>query len=92
VTQALLNSFLYQRLAAIRYEDQTGAFTEREIETQYLSYNMPIWYALAWDRLRDNVRFFRIDRIQRVHPLPTEFRLRRPDLFLAAGEPEARPM
>jgi hypothetical protein len=36
VTQALLDSFLYQRLAAIRYEDQTGTFTEREIETQYL--------------------------------------------------------
>jgi predicted DNA-binding transcriptional regulator YafY len=92
VTRALLDSFLYQRVAAIRYEDQTATVTEREIETQYLYYNVPVWYALAWDRLRDDVRSFRIDRIQRIHPLPGQFRLRRPDPFLAAGEPEARPM
>lgn len=92
ITQALLNSFLYQRVAAIRYTDQAGEITEREIETQYLYYNVPVWYALAWDRLRDDVRFFRIDRIQRIQPLAREFRLRRPDPFLAAGEPEAHPM
>jgi predicted DNA-binding transcriptional regulator YafY len=92
VTRALLDSFLYQRVVAIRYEDRTGALTEREIEPQYLYYNMPVWYALAWDRLRDDVRFFRIDRIHRIHPSATVFRLRRPDPFLAAGEPEARPM
>jgi predicted DNA-binding transcriptional regulator YafY len=92
VTQALVNAFLYQRVATIRYEDQTGTVTEREIETQYLYYNVPVWYALAWDRLRDDVRFFRIDRIQRIHPAASEFRLRRAEPFLAAGEPEARPM
>ncbi|MEV4416083.1 HTH domain-containing protein [Catellatospora sp. NPDC049609] len=92
VTQALLDSFLYQRVAAIRYEDQTGTVTEREIETQYLYYNVPVWYALAWDRLRDDIRFFRIDRINRIEPLANGFGLRRADMFLAAGEPEARPM
>jgi predicted DNA-binding transcriptional regulator YafY len=92
VTQALVNAFLYQRPAGIRYRDQTGTITEREIETQYLYYNMPVWYALAWDRLRDDVRFFRIDRIHRIHAKADEFRLRRPDPFLAAGEPEARPI
>jgi predicted DNA-binding transcriptional regulator YafY len=92
VNQALLDAFLHQRIAAIRYEDQSGILTERDIETQYLYYNMPVWYALAWDRLRDDVRFFRIDRIHRIRPSAIEFRLRRPDPFLAAGEPEARPM
>jgi predicted DNA-binding transcriptional regulator YafY len=92
VTHALLEAFLYQRVAAIRYEDQTGSLTDREIETQYLYYNMPVWYVLAWDRLRDDVRFFRIDRIHRIRRLETEFRLRRPDPFLAAGEPDARTM
>ena len=53
---------------------------------------MPVWYALAWDRLRDDVRFFRVDRIHLVQPSATGFRLRRPDKFLAAGEHEARPM
>jgi predicted DNA-binding transcriptional regulator YafY len=92
VTHALLDAFLNHRVATIRYEDQTGTLTEREIETQYLYYNMPVWYALAWDRLRDDVRSFRIDRIHRVHPSGTGFRLRRPDPFLAAAEPDARPM
>jgi predicted DNA-binding transcriptional regulator YafY len=53
---------------------------------------MPVWYALAWDRLRDDVRFFRIDRIHRIQPMQSEFRLRRPDPFLTAGEPEAQPI
>ena len=92
VTQALLEAFLYQRVAAIRYENQTGTVTEREIETQYLYYNVPVWYALAWDRLRDDVRFFRIDRFRSIHPGASQFRLRRPDPFLTAGEPEARPI
>src|SRR5688572_11915827 len=92
VTRALLDSFLYQLVAAVRYEDQTATVTDREIETQYLYYNVPVWYALAWDRLRADVRFFRIDRIQRIHPAASEFRLRRAEPFLAAGEPEARPM
>ncbi len=92
VTQVLLHSFLYQQVVAIRYLDQNAAVTEREIETQYLYYNMPVWYALAWDRLRDDVRFFRIDRIHSIQPAQSEYRLRRPDPFLTAGEPEAQPI
>ena len=92
VTQGLMQAFLYQHVASIRYEDQSGAVTDREIETQYLYYNMPVWYSLAWDRLRDDVRFFRLDRLRRIQPLAAEFRLRRADPFLTAGEPEARTM
>jgi predicted DNA-binding transcriptional regulator YafY len=40
--------------------------------------------------LRDAVRFFRIDRIRNVQNLPAEFRLRRVDAFLTAGEDDAR--
>jgi predicted DNA-binding transcriptional regulator YafY len=92
ITQGLIQAFLYQRVASIRYQDQSGTITDREIETQYLYYNLPVWYALAWDRLRDDVRFFRLDRLQRIQPLAANFRLRRPDPFLNAGEPEARTM
>jgi predicted DNA-binding transcriptional regulator YafY len=92
ITQGLVQAFLYQRVASIRYQDQSGTVTDREIETQYLYYNLPVWYALAWDRLRDDVRFFRLDRLQRIQPLAANFRLRRPDPFLSAGEPEARTM
>jgi predicted DNA-binding transcriptional regulator YafY len=92
VTQGLMQAFLYQHVASIRYQDQSGTVTDREIETQYLYYNMPVWYTLAWDRFRDDVRFFRLDRVQRIQPLAADFRLRRPDPFLEAGEPEARTM
>jgi predicted DNA-binding transcriptional regulator YafY len=90
VTQPLLDAFVNRRVAVIRYQDQHATVTEREIELQYLYYNLPVWYALVWDRLRDNVRFFRIDRIKRIQLLGEQFRLRRDDQFLTAGEPDAK--
>jgi predicted DNA-binding transcriptional regulator YafY len=92
VTRPLLDAFLHQRLGLITYADQTGATTLREIETQYLYYNVPVWYALAWDRLRDDVRFFRVDRITSFQIQPGQFRMRRSDLFRQAGEAHARTM
>jgi predicted DNA-binding transcriptional regulator YafY len=90
VTQPLLDASVNRRIAVIRYQDQHATVTEREIELQYLYYNLPVWYALVWDRLRDNVRFFRIDRIKRLQLLREQFRLRRDDQFLTAGEPDAK--
>jgi predicted DNA-binding transcriptional regulator YafY len=90
VTQPLLDAFVNRRMAVIRYQDQHGKVTVREIELQYLYYNVPIWYALVWDRLRDDVRFFRIDRIKNIQLLREQFRLRRDDQFLTAGEPDAK--
>jgi hypothetical protein len=52
-----MRAFMGRRLAEIRYVDQYGNVTDREIEAQYLYYNVPIWYVLAWDRLRADVRF-----------------------------------
>jgi len=92
VTESLLDSFARRRLAQVRYEDQHGTITEREIELQFLYYNLPVWYALAWDRLRGDIRSFRVDRIQDVRVLPTVFRLRPAAPFLAAGETTARTM
>jgi len=66
--------------------------TKREIELHFLYYNLPVWYALAWDLLRDDIRSFRIDRIRDVLVLPTKFRLRPPDPFVAVGEATARTM
>jgi predicted DNA-binding transcriptional regulator YafY len=90
VTKPLLDAFANRRVAVISYQDQHARVTVREIELQYLYYNVPVWYALAWDRLRDDVRSFRIDRIKKVQLLSETFRLRRDARFLAAGEPEAR--
>ncbi|MEO3859875.1 WYL domain-containing protein [Acrocarpospora sp. B8E8] len=90
MTRPLLDAFMHQRLIRITYEDRHGAITDRDVEAQYLYYNVPVWYALAWDHLRDDVRFFRIDRIRNLQSLPAEFRLRPADAFLTAGEDDAR--
>ena len=92
VSKALLEAFARCRIARMRHEDQHGMVTEREIELQFLYYNLPVWYALAWDRLRDDIRSFRIDRIRDVEVLSTDFRLRPTDPFLAAGEATAQIM
>ena len=90
ITRSLLEAFTRQRTALVRYEDQHGTLTQREIELQFLYYNLPVWYALAWDRLREDVRTFRLDRISDVRVGATEFRLRPSEPFLAAGEDSAR--
>jgi predicted DNA-binding transcriptional regulator YafY len=92
VTAPLLQAYLHQRLAQMSYRDRHGVITDREIEPQYLYYNLPVWYVQAWDRMRDDVRSFRIDRIGRLEVLPVGFRLRRADAFLHAGEVEAHPI
>jgi len=76
----------------MRYEDRYGVVTEREIELQFLYYNLPVWYVLGWDLLRRDIRSFRIDRVQDIQMLSTEFRLRAPAPFLEAGEETARTM
>ncbi|WP_188743219.1 helix-turn-helix transcriptional regulator [Agromyces bauzanensis] len=90
VTGPLLDAFANRRIAIIRYQDQQASITDREIELQYPYYSVPVWYVLAWDRLRDDVRTFRIDRIRDIRLLPDQFGLRRDDQFLAAGEATAR--
>ncbi|MGH8838688.1 MAG: helix-turn-helix transcriptional regulator [Jiangellaceae bacterium] len=90
IAKPLLDAFANRRVAVISYQDQHAQITEREIELQYLYYNLPVWYALAWDRLRNDVRSFRIDRITTIQLLPETFPLRREQRFIAAGEPDAR--
>jgi predicted DNA-binding transcriptional regulator YafY len=92
ITQAVFGAFMRQRLAHIHYVDAKGALTERAIEVQYIYYNLPLWHALAWDHLRDAVRFFRLDRIRHMRLSHEEFRLRPARYFLDAGEPDARTM
>ncbi|WP_028569100.1 helix-turn-helix transcriptional regulator [Salinispora tropica] len=92
VTKALLDAFARCRTALMRYEDRYGVVTEREIELQFLYYNLPVWYVLGWDLLRRDIRSFRIDRVQDLQMLSTEFRLRAPAPFLEAGEETARTM
>jgi predicted DNA-binding transcriptional regulator YafY len=70
----LAEAFLNERCVVIEYVDRNGAITLREIEPQFLYLSLPVWYLLAWDRLRGAVRHFRIDRIRKVTTLQTGFR------------------
>jgi predicted DNA-binding transcriptional regulator YafY len=91
-TRPLLAAFTSQRVAKIRYTDQTGARTSRVIEPHYLYYSTPVWYVLAWDQLRDDIRSFRIDRIDQIEVTPSTFRVRPPDRFVGSVELDARPL
>lgn len=71
----LAEAFLNTRCVVIDYVDRNGATTLREIEPQFLYLSMPVWYLLAWDRLRGAVRHFRADRIRRVTPVDSTFRV-----------------
>ncbi len=52
------------------YRDQT---TERDIEPHYLTYTNGTWYINGYCRLRNDMRAFRFDRIERLAMLPDEF-------------------
>lgn len=89
ILSPLSDAFFGQRIATIAYEDQLGRLTVRQIEAQFLYYNLPVWYVLAWDRLRGGVRFFRIDRIRKIDVENVQFRLGRAVDYVAAGEADA---
>jgi len=82
----IAEAFFNTRCIAIDYVDQYGATTSRDVEPQFLYLSVPVWYVLAWDRLRSAVRYFRIDRIKSVKPLETSFRVADPRPFLAEAE------
>lgn len=79
---ALAEAFINTRAVAIDYVDRKGAVTSRQVEPHYLLLCLPVWYVLAWDRLRGAVRHFRVDRIRSVAPLVQSFRLRDSQPFI----------
>jgi predicted DNA-binding transcriptional regulator YafY len=82
VTQA----FFDLRCLEISYQDRHGSLTRREVEPQFLYLSPPVWYLLAFDKLRDGIRFFRADRIREAAATTTPFRLADPKPYLAAAE------
>ena len=70
------------RTVVVRISDEAMRMTTRQIEPQFLFFCVPAWYLLSWDRLRDDIRTFRIDRIQRAVMMDTAFRLRNRRKFI----------
>lgn len=86
VVERLHQAFLMMRKIHIHYRDASGEKTERAIEPQYLLLSYPVWYALAWDELRNEERTFRCDRIERARLLDEVFRPRQLTQFEIAVE------
>lgn len=76
VSDQLQEAFLMMRCVEIDYRSERGALTTRRIDVHYLVLNYPIWYALAWDHLRCDVRTFRVDRTASVRESSPGFDLR----------------
>ncbi|GAB4588923.1 helix-turn-helix transcriptional regulator [Nocardia sp. IFM 10818] len=59
-------AILARRALRIGYLDRVGAHSEREVEPIALLLGTPGWYLIAWCRLRDEARCFRLDRMTGV--------------------------
>lgn len=78
----LSDSFFNSQKLHIRYRTEQNRTSDRIVEPHYLLLNWPIWYLLAWDELRDDIRMFRTDRISTAEPLNETFRARPKAAFL----------
>ncbi|MDF1769735.1 WYL domain-containing protein [Maricaulis sp.] len=75
IVQALHQAFIDQESLDIHYQREDGARSERRIEPHYLLLKYPVWYVIAFDRLRDAPRIFRCDRMSSARRAGTPFRL-----------------
>ncbi|ESP90944.1 MULTISPECIES: helix-turn-helix transcriptional regulator [Pseudoalteromonas] len=73
--ELLHQAFLMQQHIEIKYSDEKGNQTVRVIEPHYLFLSYPVWYVLAWDHLRNDMRIFRCDRIAAIEAREDGFTL-----------------
>jgi predicted DNA-binding transcriptional regulator YafY len=71
----LHQAFLMQQSSQITYWSMNDEKTKRVIQPHYLLLCSPVWYVLAWDELRNDVRTFRCDRIQKINVRDESFKL-----------------
>ena len=58
-------AFLKRLHLRFRYRDAKGAVSSRDVEPQALLILPPLWYLVAWDPARKDIRHFRMDRISK---------------------------
>ncbi|HEY7591891.1 MAG TPA: YafY family protein [Actinophytocola sp.] len=61
------NALAAKRVLRIDYIDKNGVPTEREVEPVMFLAGVHGWYLVAWCRLREQLRAFRVDRIITFH-------------------------
>ncbi len=62
-----------QQRVHLRYRSGPGAQSERDVDPYGVAYRGGAWYAVGYCHLRRDLRSFRLDRIDEVHPLPASF-------------------
>ena len=74
---AFEQAFLARRLMRFGYRDAKGRQTQREVEPQAMLILPPLWYLVGWDPMRNDFRYFRMDRISAPQAvMDTSFRRR----------------
>ncbi|MBN9184895.1 MAG: YafY family transcriptional regulator [Microbacterium sp.] len=63
VPRLIADALAQPRVLRIAYGDRAGTRTTREIEPLGYVESSAVWYLIAWCRMRDGIRAFRIDRI-----------------------------
>ncbi|MEV0893450.1 YafY family protein [Promicromonospora sp. NPDC050262] len=66
VPAVLTDAISARRVLRLRYTDRAGVATTRDVEPLGFVGSSTAWYLLAWCRLRDGIRAFRLDRVDRV--------------------------
>jgi predicted DNA-binding transcriptional regulator YafY len=91
ISAAVEQSLATSRVLAIRYEDAVGRRTSRRVEPILLAHTRSQWFLVAWDQLRDAVRWFRLHRINRADLTAESYRPR--DVSIVGTPPaEAEPV
>ena len=80
-------AFSQNRVVSFNYVDRKGQHTSRSIEPHGLLLEVPTWYVIAHDRLRDAARMFRVDRMRDVVLLDETFAPKPPSWFAEYLEP-----
>ena len=62
-----------QKRVHIHYQPQQGDATERDFDPYGLTYYLSKWYVVGFCHLREDLRSFRLDRVQHVRELDTHF-------------------
>ena len=58
---------------SLHYRDRDGQASRRELHPYGIAYRGGAWYLVAWCRLREDLRSFRLDRVEAVEALPATF-------------------
>lgn len=66
VCAVLERALAERRVVWVEYEDGAGELSRRCVEPVALVTAEGEWYLLAWCRLRDDARVFRLDRLRRA--------------------------